>query len=142
MSLFNDEFDQLLSSFDSLQEQVILWVKDSNISSWLSVLPLARNQFNLPAQEFRRSLALWYKKLLLSLPCVCDGCGAQFSIEYSLDCRFGGLVSHRHNEVCGVFGDLASVVWSSVTKKSIVCDSVDGADTLIADLRAHEVWEP
>ena len=64
------------------------------------------------------------------------------ALSTTLDCQFGGLVSRRHNEVCHAFGDLASMVWSSVTKKSIVCDSVDGADTLIAELCVHGVWEP
>ena len=36
--IFNDEFCQLLPLFDSLQERAILQAKDSNISSWLSVL--------------------------------------------------------------------------------------------------------
>ena len=40
----------------------------------------------------------------------CDGCGAEFSIEHALDCRFGGLVSHRHNEIGGIIDDLASLV--------------------------------
>jgi len=78
---------------------------------------LARSQFHLSAQEFCDGLALCYKNPLLFLPSVCDGCGASFSIEHALDCRFGGLVSHRHNEVCDTFGDLASLVWSPVTKK-------------------------
>ena len=73
--------------------------KDGNISSWLSVLSLARSHFDLSAQEFRDGLALRYKKPLLSVPSVCDGCEAQFSNENALDCRFGGLVCRRHNEV-------------------------------------------
>jgi len=86
-------------SFDSLQQQGILWAKDSNISSLLSVLPLARSQFDLSVQEFRNSLALQYKKSLLSASCICDDCGEQFSNEYALNCCFGSLVSHKHNEV-------------------------------------------
>ena len=73
-----------------MQQRAILRAKGSNISSWLSVLPLARSQFDLSAQEFRDGLALRYKKPLLSLPSVCDGCGAPFSIEHAVDCRFGG----------------------------------------------------
>ena len=97
--IFNDEFCQLLPLFDSLQQRAILWAKDSNISSWLSVLPLASSQFDLSAQEFGDGLALRYKKPLLSVPSVCNGCGAPFSIEHALDCRFGGLVNRRQNEV-------------------------------------------
>ena len=120
----------------------ILQAKDSNISSWLSVLPLARSQFDLSAQEFTDGLALRYKKLLLSVPFVCDGCGAQFSIEHALDCGLGGLVSRRHNEARDAFGDLASLIWSPITKKPIVRHSSDGADALIADLCVCGAWEP
>ena len=109
---FDEEFDQLLTLFDPMQQRAILRAKDSNISSWLSVLPLARRQFDLSAQEFRDGLALCYKKPLLSLPPVCDGCGAPFSIEHTLDCRFEGLVTRRHNEVQDAFGDLAPLVWA------------------------------
>ena len=104
---------------------------------------MARSQFDLSAQEFRDGLALRYKKPLLSLPSVCDGCGGQFSIGHALDCRFGGLVGRRHNEVRDAFGDLASLVWSPVTKEPVVRDgSATGADTLVADLCVRGVWEP
>ena len=139
--IFDDEFDQLFALFDPLQQRAILRAKDGNISSWLSVLPLARSQFDLSAQEFRDGLALRYRKPLLSLPSVCDGCGAPFSVDHALDCRFGGLVTRRHNEVRDAFGDLASLVWSPVVKEPIVRDDSAGADTLIADLCARGVWE-
>ena len=117
--------------------------KDSNINLWLSVLPLARSQFDLLAQQFRDGIALRYKKPLLSLPSVCDGCGGQFSIEHALDCRFGGLDGHRHNEVWDAFGDFASLVWSPVTKEPVVCDgSATGADTLVVDLCVRGDCEP
>jgi len=57
-SVFNERFDRLLPSFDSNQHHAILQVKDSNASSWLSVLPLERSQFDLSAQKFRDGLAL------------------------------------------------------------------------------------
>ena len=53
---FDEEFDQLLTLFDPMLQPAILRVKDGNIPSWLSVLPLARSQFDLSAQEFRDSL--------------------------------------------------------------------------------------
>ena len=52
-------------------------------------------------------------------------------MEHALDCRFGGLVGHRHNEVCDAIGDLASLVWGNVACEPVVCDqsasSSDGA---------------
>ena len=50
------------------------------------------------------------------------GCGAEFSIERSLDCRFGGLVNRCHNEIHDAIGDLASLVWSNVVREPVVCD--------------------
>ena len=138
---FDEEFSQLLPLFDSKQQRAISRAKDGNISAWLSVLPLARSQFDLSAQEFRDGLALRYRKPLLSLSSVCDGCGAPLSIKHALDCRFGGLVTHRHNEVRDAFGDLASLVWSPVVKEPIVNDGSASADTLIADLCIRGVWE-
>jgi len=53
------------------------------------VLPLARSQLDLSLQDFLDGLALQYKKLLLYVPSVCDGCRVQFSIEHALDYSFG-----------------------------------------------------
>jgi len=77
-SVFNEQFDRLLPSFDSTQRHAILRAGDSNTSLWLSVLPLERSQFDLSAQEFRDGLALHYRKPLLCLSAACDGCGAPF----------------------------------------------------------------
>ena len=39
-------------------------------------------------------------------------------------------------------GDLASLVWSPVTREPVVRDGSTGADILIADLCVQGVWEP
>ena len=41
-----------------------------------------------------------------NLPGNCDVCGTNFTIEYALDCRFGGLVTRRQKEVRDAFGEL------------------------------------
>ena len=56
------------------------------------------------------------------MPKSCNGCGAEFSIEHALDCRFGGLGSHHHNEIHDATGNLASLVWGNVVCKPKVCD--------------------
>jgi len=109
-SIFTEQFDRLLPSFDSSQHHAILQAKDSNTSSWLSVPPLERSQFDLSAQEFRDGLALCYRKPFLCLSATCDECGAPSSIEHVLVCCYGGYVCRRRNEVRDAFGDLASLV--------------------------------
>jgi len=51
-------FDQLINMFDSLQQWAILRAKNSNLSLWLSVVPLETHHFDLSPQEFRNALAL------------------------------------------------------------------------------------
>ena len=46
----------------------VLTAKDQNISAWLTALPLARNQFDLSAQDFRDGLVLRYNKPLIQVP--------------------------------------------------------------------------
>jgi len=86
-SVFTERFDRLFPSFDSNQCCAILQSSDSNTSSWLSMLPLERSQFDLSTQEFRDNLALRYRKPLLYLPAACDSYGAPFIIKHALDCH-------------------------------------------------------
>ena len=41
------------------------------------------------------------------LPSQCDGCDAKFTISHALDCKKGGLVTARHNELRDGVADLA-----------------------------------
>ena len=77
-------------------------------------------------------------------PANCDGCGAATSLEHALDCKKGGLVTQRHNEVRDVIGDLASHVYKEVVKEPIVQEANDaeGVPSLIADLNIRGVWQP
>ena len=60
-----------------------------------------------------------------------------------MDCRFGGLVSHHHNEICDAIGDLASLVWGNVVRECMVCDKLTLSNgALVADLCVRSVWIP
>lgn len=67
-------------------------MKDNKLSTWLTVLPLEKNQFDLSAKKFHDGLVLSYKKSLLHPPLKCDCCGTLCSVEHAFDCRNGGLV--------------------------------------------------
>ena len=96
---------------------------------------------HLSATEFHDALALQYNRPLLKMSANCDGCGAATSLEHALDCKKGGLVTQRHNEVRDVIGDLASV---EVVKEPVVQEANDteGVPSLIADLSIRGVWQP
>ena len=84
---------------------------------------------------------LRYTRPLLKLPANCDGCGAATSLDNALDCKKGGLITQRHNEVRDVIGDLASLVYKEVIKEPIVQEANDaGVPSLIADLSIRGVY--
>ena len=60
------------------------------------------------AQEFRDALLLRYARCPPDLPIQCDGCQQKFNVCHALECKHGGLVVSRHNEIRDKLSDLAS----------------------------------
>ena len=75
--------------------------------SWLTVLPYTVNGTELGAQEWCNALFLRYGLEPPDLPKYCDGCQSRFSISHALDCKKGGLVTARQNELRDGVADLA-----------------------------------
>ena len=75
---------------------------------WLSVMPSTVNGTELSAQEFRDNLQLRYARSPGDLPERCDGCNAPFTVQHSLDCKCGGLIIQRHDEIAGEVMEWAS----------------------------------
>ena len=115
---------------------------DFQTSGWLTVLPLTCHHFDLSPQQFRDALSLRYHRPLSSMPSHCDGCGSTFDLSHTLDCRKGGLVTQRHNEVMDALGDLAALAYKDVIREPIVREGCDTAPALIADLGIRGVWLP
>ena len=76
--------------------------------AWLTVQPSTVNGTELGAQEWRDSAFLCYGLEPPDLPKHCDGFNAKFSICHALDCKRGGLITARHNELRDGVADLAS----------------------------------
>ena len=118
--LFNEKLNSIMGSSSSTLQRVISRANEGHISAWLTVLPSQKSNFDLSAREFRDALAMGYKKPLLNVPALCDGCGATFNLSHALSCRKGGLIVRRHNEVRNTVGDLSGLVWSPVNQEPIV----------------------
>ena len=73
---------------------------------WLTAVPNRLNGTILSAEEFRDNLRLRYNLKPLEMPDLCDGCGAKMTVEHALQCKVGGLVHCRHNDVTREFGSL------------------------------------
>ena len=113
------------------------------VTLWLANCPTcSERSFQFTAVEFRDALCLRYLKPLLDLPPVCDGCGVPFTTSHALDCKKGGLIVQRHNEICDLLFDLISTVWSHTTKEPVVQDGDLESHTLVADISARGVCQP
>ena len=84
--------------------------------------------------EFRDGLAVCYLRHPADLPSCCDGCGAHFTLQHEMDCKKGGLVIQRYNEVRGCLGDMSSEVWPSVLKEPVVRETGPVSNYLRLDL--------
>ena len=75
--------------------------------AWLTVQPSTVNGTELGAQEWRDAAFLRYGLEPPDLPKYCDGCNTLFLILHALDCKRGGLVTARHNELRDGVADLS-----------------------------------
>ena len=72
------------------------------------MLPSTINEKELGAQEWMDSLFLHYGIDPPDLPEHFNSCGAAFSIYHNLDCKKGGLITARQNELRDGVANLAS----------------------------------
>ena len=118
-ALETEPFSNIFDNTDHHTQRYLLH-NQTSLSHWLTALPVMKDGFHLSANEFRNAICLRYMKPLLQLPSHCDGCGSPFSTSHTLDCRRGGLITQRHNEIRDLIPDLSSLVSSQTTKEPIV----------------------
>jgi hypothetical protein len=75
---------------------------------WISVMPSSVNGTELSSVEYRDALLLRYGRTPGDLQQHCDGCGQRFDVRHGLECKKGGNVISRHNEIRDELSDLAS----------------------------------
>ena len=90
-----------------------LITRGQTTGTWLSLCPTSAGQTLLSALEFRDGLCMRYGIEPPGLPSFCDGCGAPFSKEHAVQCRKGGLVIQRHNEIRDELGALCAAAFSA-----------------------------
>ena len=131
-------------SLDPKKRRTIKRAASGKHSRWLTVIPVAHEHFDLSPTEFRDALALRFNRVILKIPAFCDACGVIFNLQHTLDCKKGGLVTLRHNEVRDALGDTASMAYKDVVREPIVREANDslGMSALIADLGVRGVWQP
>ena len=106
------------------------------------MVPISRFGFVLAEREFRDAIAIRYKKPLVGMPSLCDGCDRSTNVSHAMSCRKGGLIIRRHNEVRDALGDLMAMGFNNVSKKPIIREGDSERAGLVADLAVRGLWQP
>ena len=93
----SEQLASLLSDMPAMQKRTLSWIIEGESSGWLTVLLLVSEGYDLLATQFRDQLAMRYHREPVSLPSICDGCGASFSLQHGLDCKKDELVKQGHD---------------------------------------------
>ena len=88
-------------------------------SSWLTTLPLRRYDFYLEKQAFWDGLRLRYGIPLSKLPMYCV-CGSSNTVEHAFNCKKGGFVTIRQNDIRDFTSELLNEVCHDVEVEPIL----------------------
>ena len=135
----------IVASLDETVKKSVDQLKEKGVSSWLSTLPLEDQGFTLNKGEFRDALAIRYNSELRGLPTKCP-CDKPFSINHAMDCKRGGLVIIRHNNIRDFQANLLRQVCNDVETEPPL-QPLDGeqisgltGDEAKPDIRARGFW--
>ena len=87
--------------------------KDKGASSWLNALPIQEQHLNLNKEQFSDAMRLRYNIPLSGIPSYC-ACGNAFNVTHALDCKKGGFVHQRHDNLRDLLTHLLSKVCKDV----------------------------
>ena len=82
-----EEIQNLIQSLSPDQREHLKRITSTKCSAWLSANPWEEEYLAMTQDEFRDSMACRY------------GCGNLFDTNHALNCKNGGLVYQRHNEL-------------------------------------------
>lgn len=93
--------EKLPDNLKSLVDQAC----DKGASGWLNALPIKEQNLDLNKEEFRDALRLRYNAALKNLPTYC-ACGERFNECHAMNCKKGGFVVNRHDNIRDFFGSV------------------------------------
>jgi len=142
-ALITKESQKLISNLSEAPKRTLERIVKNSASTWLTVLPLRADSYDLSATQFRDQLAIRYHREPAGLPKLCDGCGEPFHLQHGLDCKKGGLVKKGHDELRDFDTMIANVAFGGVVVEPVLQPESEQQQRrhLQADWMARGVWE-
>jgi hypothetical protein len=146
-STMKNRVSKIEGSLSSETLRAVRQTQEKGASNWLSVIPLEEHGFVLNKGEFRDAISLRYNKSLQGLLSKCP-CGENYNVTHALNCKKGGFVTIRHNNLRNFEANLLRKVHNDVelepALQPLEGEHVKGisGDEARPDVRARGVWRP
>ena len=86
---------------------------EKGVSNWLNTLPMVEYGFDLTKQQFWDAIRLRYGWNIPGLPTTCC-CGEKFDLQHCMNCKKGGFISLRHNNIRDLTANMLQEVCKDV----------------------------
>ena len=145
----NDYKKSVMESLSDPTKRSIEQIAQPGASSWLGAYPLKSQGMNLSKEEFQDALCLRYNKNLKNLPAKCP-CGATFTVTHAMNCKRGGFINARHDNLRDFVAQLLEKVCNDVETEPHLQPvagqrfkpSANTSDEARSDCRARGYWRP
>jgi hypothetical protein len=127
-------------------------LRSKETGSWLTTMPDTLNGTELSLEEFRDNVRMRLGLVPANLPDRCEACNEKFTVEHAMDCKIGGLVLQRHNDVAAEWHHLCAQGLSpaAISDEPLIHTSQDVRDAgangtlpppdIRGDVGAHGFW--
>ena len=92
------KLDEVKTVLDEKKRRNLEFLNEKGSGVWLTALPLDSQKFALNKQQFRDALCDRYNWPIPGTPAFC-ACGVKNSPDHTLNCKLGGYVVMRHNNL-------------------------------------------
>lgn len=143
---FLEQLEEVKNLVDVKLKRSIELACEKGAGAWLSALPLQALSFTLNKQEFRDAVCLRYSWRIPNTPAYC-ACGSKNSVDHTLNCKRGGYVNMRHNNIRDFEATLLSEVCKDVKIEPMLLpvgnsetSSSNQAERARLDVSAVGIW--
>ena len=142
-----NELAEIKSEVDESTKESLQLVQEHGSGAWLTSLPIQQLGYAYSKVDFRDSLYLRYGWDITNTPRFCD-CGAKNDHNHILNCKRGGYVNYRHNNVRDSVAEYLRLVTSDVKIEPLLTpiespsfqQKGNNADKARLDISARGVW--